>query len=110
MTLQWTEGDVIRKLRSVVGLTLTQLAAVSGVNLQVIHRLEAGTTKEPKRATRARLAAAFGLTERHLLDAVPPAIDIPVLVKFPREAPPAKRKRPLPHAPAKPYQRGHRAS
>jgi transcriptional regulator with XRE-family HTH domain len=77
MTLQWTEGDVIRKLRSLVGFTLTDLATVSGVNLQVIHRLESGTTKEPKHATLARLAGAFGLTERQLTDAVPPAIDLP---------------------------------
>jgi transcriptional regulator with XRE-family HTH domain len=68
----WTEGDVVRKLRAMRGWTLQQLQIKSGVNIQVLHRIESGKTKEAKRATLDRIAAVFGVTSRHLLDAVPP--------------------------------------
>jgi transcriptional regulator with XRE-family HTH domain len=81
MTVNWHEGDVVRKLRAVAGWTLQELAHASGVNIQVIHRLEAGATKEPKRATLTRLAEAFGLTARELADAVPPPVELSINVK-----------------------------
>ncbi len=81
MTIDWHEGDVVRKLRAVAGWTLQELASASGVNIQVIHRLEAGTTKEPKRATLARLAEAFGLSARELTDAVPRPTELAVTLK-----------------------------
>ncbi len=67
----WTEGDVVRKLRLVAGWKLKHLAKHSGVSLTMIHELEMGKTKEAKRATLTRIAAAFGLTLRDLLDLVP---------------------------------------
>jgi transcriptional regulator with XRE-family HTH domain len=78
MILRWHEGDVVRKLRNSLDWTLQDLATTSGVNIQVIHKLEAGVTKEAKRTTLARIARAFGLTERHLLDATPAPREMPV--------------------------------
>ena len=77
-TVQWHEGDVVRKLRAIVGWKLKDLSAASGVDIQVIHRLEVGKTKEAERETLTRLAAAFGLTWRQLLDAVPASIELPI--------------------------------
>jgi transcriptional regulator with XRE-family HTH domain len=90
--VQWHEGDVIRKLRKLVGWTLEDLSKASGVDTQVIHRLEIGKTKEAKRATLSRLAGAFGLTSTQLLSAVPTPIDLPVVVKVPAGAPPKKER------------------
>jgi transcriptional regulator with XRE-family HTH domain len=67
----WHEGDVVRKLRGAAGWTLKELEERSGVHFSVIHGLEIGTTKEPKRATLTKLAEAFGLTPRELSDLVP---------------------------------------
>jgi len=69
---------VVRKLRAVVGWKLKDLSAASGVDVQTIHRLEAGKTKEAERDTLTKLATAFGLTWRHLLDAVPAPIELPI--------------------------------
>jgi len=69
--MEWHEGDVIRKLRVGAGWTLEQLAQMSGVNIQVIHRLEYGRTKDPKLETLNRLAAPFGITGRDVRDHVP---------------------------------------
>jgi transcriptional regulator with XRE-family HTH domain len=79
--VRWHEGDVIRKLRQAVGWTLGDLHRVSGVDMGVIHRLEIGRTKEPKRGTLVRIAAAFGLTDRQLLDAVPAQIELPIRLR-----------------------------
>lgn len=76
MTLVWHEGDVVRKLRTLAGWTLEEMSERSGVNLNVISRLELGVTKEAKRATLAKVAAVFGLTERQLVDCVPPPAEI----------------------------------
>ena len=81
--MRWREGDVIRKLRMMVGWKLEDLAKASGVGLQVIHRLEVGKTKEAKRRTLTMIAAAFGLTDRQLLDAIPDAIDLPIQARRP---------------------------
>lgn len=70
-TVAWHEGDVIRKVRTLLGWTLEDLAAVSGVNFTVINRIELGKTKEPKRATLTKIARAFGWTPRQILEAVP---------------------------------------
>lgn len=78
MRIEWREGDVIRKLRDVAGWGLEQLAEISGVDLQTIHRIEKGYTKEPKARTLYRIAQAFGITERQLRDAIPPAMDLSV--------------------------------
>jgi transcriptional regulator with XRE-family HTH domain len=92
--VEWREGDVIRRLRTAAGWKLKHLAAASGVDLQVIHRLEIGKTKEAKRATLMKIAGAFGLTDRQLIDAIPKAIDLPVmLADVPRPlVAPRKRK------------------
>jgi len=77
----WHEGDVVRKLRAAAGWTLNDLETRSGVGFAVIHKLESGRTKEAKRATLEKLAAAFGLTARDLLDLVPSTpirLDVPV--------------------------------
>lgn len=70
-TVSWHEGDVIRKVRVLLGWTLEDLAEVSGVELTVINRIELGKTKEPKRATLAKIARAFGWSPRQILEAVP---------------------------------------
>jgi len=70
-TKRWHEGDVIRKLRIAFGWTLPELARRSQINQQTIHRIEKGETKDPKRDTLTRIAAAFNLTARELDDAVP---------------------------------------
>lgn len=68
---RWHEGDVIRKLRECVHWTLADLSAASGVNVQVIHRIERGHTKEPKRSTLTRIIKPFGWRYRDLIAAVP---------------------------------------
>src|SRR4051794_12561325 len=78
MKLVWREGDVIRRLRMAAGWRLRDLAEASGVDIQVIHRLEIGKTKEAKRGTLTKIAGAFGLSDRQLLDAVPAGADLPV--------------------------------
>jgi len=78
MLIEWHEGDVIRRLRRAAGWKLEDLKQASGVDVQVIHRIEMGITKEPKRDTLRKIARAFGLTDRQLLDAIPPPIDLPV--------------------------------
>lgn len=67
----WHEGDVCHKLRRLCGLTVEQLAKEAKLTSSVIYRLEDGRTKEPKRATIAKLAIAFRLTPREFMDAVP---------------------------------------
>lgn len=67
----WHEGDVVRKLRIAAGLTLEQLAALSSLSFTTIAAMEIGKTREPKRETIAKLALAFGLSERELRDMVP---------------------------------------
>lgn len=67
----WHEGDVVRKLRSAAHWTLEELAERAGLNLTVIHDLEAGRTKEAKLKTRTKIAQAFGLTVREFEDLVP---------------------------------------
>ena len=67
----WTEGDVVRKLRIVAEWKLKDLAKQSGVSLTMIHELEMGKTKEAKRSTLTKIAAAFGLTYPELLGLVP---------------------------------------
>jgi Predicted transcriptional regulator with C-terminal CBS domains len=79
--VSWHEGDVIRKARTLLGWTLEDLAERSGVNFSVINRIELGKTKEPKRATLAKIARAFGWTPRQILEAVPAqgfAIDLSI--------------------------------
>lgn len=67
----WHEGDVCHKLRKLCGLTAKELAALARVTPSAIYRLEDGKTKEPKRATVAKLARAFGLTTAEFLECVP---------------------------------------
>lgn len=69
----WTEGDVIRKLRIAAGWSLLELERrAHGVRFTTISRIELGKTKEPKRSTLDRIAAAFGWTGRQLIEAIPP--------------------------------------
>jgi transcriptional regulator with XRE-family HTH domain len=77
-SMQWTEGDVIRKLRTCIGhWTLAEYSKKCGVNIQVISNIETGTTREPRRATLTRLGAPFGLTWTQILALVPPASVLP---------------------------------
>lgn len=70
-TVRWREGDVIRKLREVAGWKLKEYAAVAGVNVQVIHKIEKGVTKEASRATLEKLVKPFRMTVGQFLDAIP---------------------------------------
>lgn len=84
----WTEGDLVRKLRSAADWRLEDLAERSGVSTTSIHDLEIGRTKEAKRETREKLAAAFGLTLRQFEDLVPKdpvRLDVPAPAKRPGE-------------------------
>lgn len=69
--MTWHEGDVIRKLRAVFNWGLKELERRSGVDRNVINRIERGKTKEPKRETLRKIASAFLLTPQQLTDAVP---------------------------------------
>jgi len=69
--LRWHVGDVVRKLRTSVSWTLDDLAFHSGVSVQVIHRIEIGSTLRPRASTLDRIAQAFGLRYWHLLYAIP---------------------------------------
>lgn len=99
--MSWHEGDVIRKVRTLLGWTLEDLAAVSGVNFTVINRIELGKTKEPKRATLAKIAHAFGWSPRQILEAVPSqpfTIDLSIRKRLEptrsmHAPPPTKRRR-----------------
>jgi transcriptional regulator with XRE-family HTH domain len=70
--VDWHEGDLVHKLRGIYKLTVQQLSKRADVAPSVIYRLEDGRTKEPKRETVSKLAAAFGMTPREFEDAVPP--------------------------------------
>ena len=93
--MTWHEGDVIRKLRASVGWTLIDLATASGVNVQAIHKIERGLTREPKRTTLDRIGAPFGLSWLQILRAVPPTTDLVIKVRVRRRAAttrPAKKR------------------
>ena len=74
--MEWTEGDVVRKIRSACGLTLQDLAGLAGVSLTAVNRLETGHTKEAKRGTLNKIANVFGLSGPDLLGAIPHAIEV----------------------------------
>jgi transcriptional regulator with XRE-family HTH domain len=57
-----TFGDVLRRYRRQLGLTQVELAAVAGVNVRSIGKLEAGLIAAPRSATIRLLADAFGLS------------------------------------------------
>lgn len=67
----WTEGDVIRKLRVIFGFTLEQLAERCDVSFTTISKLELGKTKEARRDTLKKIAAAFGWTAQQIIEAIP---------------------------------------
>ena len=69
--MAWHEGDVCHKLRRLRGWTVKQLAKEANLPTSVIHRLEDGRTKEPKRKTLALIAQAFRLSLREFSDQVP---------------------------------------
>ena len=70
--MPWHEGDLVHKLRGIYQLTVQQLAQRADLPPSVIYRLEDGRTKEPKRDTVNKLAAAFGMTAREFADCIPP--------------------------------------
>jgi transcriptional regulator with XRE-family HTH domain/tetratricopeptide (TPR) repeat protein len=57
-----TFGDVLRRYRRQLGLTQEELAAVAGVNVRSIGKLEAGLIAAPRSATIRLLADAIGLS------------------------------------------------
>lgn len=67
----WEVGDVIRKLRLCADWTLDDLNERCDVSFTAISRIELGITKEPKRGTLTKIAAAFGLTLREFEDLIP---------------------------------------
>jgi transcriptional regulator with XRE-family HTH domain len=69
--VEWHEGDVIRKLRDTTKWNLQELSRRSGVNVQVIHKIERGLTRDPKRKTLDKIGLAFGLTASDIRNAVP---------------------------------------
>lgn len=79
MRIEWREGDVIRRLRMEAGWKLKHLTAATGLDQKTIHQIEMGHTKEAKRSTLRKIASAFGLTERQLLDAVPMPMELPIV-------------------------------
>lgn len=78
MRVEWSVGDVIRKLRLTAQWRLEDAAAAAGVSFQAISEIELGKTKDPRGKTLASIAAAFGLTERQLRNAVPEPIELPI--------------------------------
>lgn len=91
--MEWHEGDVIRKLRDTVHWTLQDLSHRSGVNVQVIHRLEKGITRDATRDTLQRIAAPFGLTAEDIRALVPDPRIPAVVTRVRKQAnePPASR-------------------
>lgn len=78
--LQWTQGDLVRKLRDAFGLTMEQLATKAGVSTSAIYKLEKGITKQADQTTVRKLATAFSLSAGQFVDAVPKqtiVVDLP---------------------------------
>ena len=69
--VRWHVGDVLKKLRRHMGWTLSQVAAAGGLDVNVIHRIETGFTRDPREETLERLAVIYGLTLLQLRVAVP---------------------------------------
>ena len=69
--VRWHVGDVLKKLRSHMGWTLQQVAAAGGLDVNVIHRIETGFTRDPREDTLERLAVIYGLTLMELRVSVP---------------------------------------
>ncbi len=60
-------GLRLRKLREKAGLSLRQLANLSGVEFSTVHRIEQGSVS-PRLATLTKLAKALKVNVRDLLD------------------------------------------
>lgn len=71
--VRWHVGDVLKKLRRHMGWTLSQVGAAGGLDVNVIHRIETGFTRDPREETLERLAAIYGLSLLQLRVAVPQA-------------------------------------
>lgn len=90
----WHEGDVVRKLRQAAGWKLRHLHQASGVTIKVLSELELGHTKEAKRGTLTKIAAAFGLSLREFQDLVPSApVRFELAVKHAEARPVRRTKR-----------------
>lgn len=61
LRLEWTLGDVVRKIRQQRGLTQEQLAKAAQVNRGTVVELEIGAV-EPEIATLKRIAKALGVS------------------------------------------------
>ena len=59
-------AETLKRLRESRGLSLTDLAAKSGVSRAMIHKVESGASS-PTAALLGRLSGAFGLTVSQLL-------------------------------------------
>jgi len=70
-TARWHIGDVLRKLRHHMGWTLQQASAAGRLDVNVIHRIETGFTRDPREETLERLAEMYGMTLLQLRVAVP---------------------------------------
>lgn len=62
---------LIRQARAEKGLTLRQLADLSGVDFKAINRIEKGHTRRPHNPTLVALAPHLGLDLGVLLRAIP---------------------------------------
>ena len=69
--IRWHEGDVLKKYRRHLRWTLEQASTASGVDPNVIHRIETGATKDPRSDTLERLAETYGLSLLDLRSFVP---------------------------------------
>ena len=69
--MTWTAGDLIRKLRTVFGWDLEELADLAKVDLNTISRIERGVTKKPELETLVKIASVAGWTADQFLAAIP---------------------------------------
>lgn len=70
MELQWSVGDVIRKLREQRGWGQKTLAAKAGISQASIGRME-DSKGDPKRSSLEAVARAFDMTVGGLYDLIP---------------------------------------
>ena len=55
-----TFASRLTRLREAAGLSPAELARLSGVSPQLLHKMESGKTQSPRLADAARLALALG--------------------------------------------------
>lgn len=63
-------GNYVRERRRELGLTLGEVATLTGVSHQAISQIELGQTRELKGSTAVRLARALEVPLEELLDKI----------------------------------------